>query len=448
MVKPMGPTDPSPERTTPLFPTLRGAPRNLSPEQVARDQTTRLKLAMVEAVASHGFAETTLNELVGLAGISMTTFYAHFENKQDCFLATLEEIARQAGEQIDAAYREPGERRERLLAALATSMQLAVAEPAPISLAVVDSLTLGRAGVERREGALRTFETIVRQSFDPAGGEVSDLTVRAVAGGIGAVVYRQLRSGRPQRLPGLAEPLADWALGHQSEPGEAARRAMAAAGRPAAPGGESEEAAEREGQRLLAAADARRGRRPRDQRLRILSATATAAVERGYDALTISAISADAGVSNQTFYQHFESKRDAFLAAFEIVAAEASRAVREAALAERGRPEAIGAGIRALSEYFAGRELFARLAFVELPAAGPLALDRADEAMDAFAAFLGQGAGAAPGGAVEDEIALATPGGICAVIQREIAQGRLRALPDLAPELARFGCAARRERLV
>lgn len=412
MVKAMSPAGPPSERSKPLFPTLRGAPRNLTPEQVAADQRTRLKLAMVEAVASHGFAETTLKELVALAGISMTTFYAHFEDKRECFLATFDEIVQQAGEQVGAAYREPGERRERLLAALATFMELAVAEPATISLAAVDSLTLGGAGVERRERGLEGLEALVRQSFDPAGGEVSELTVRAVVGGVGAVVYRELRAGRPERLPGLVEPLVDWALGFQGEPGEATQRAMEAASRPLATESEPDGKGERAG----------------DQRLRIIGATASLAVERGYDALTIAAISAAAGISNQTFYQRFKTKRDAFLAAFEIVAEEVSGAIGEAVGAAADRPEAIGAGIRALTEYLAPRELFARLAFVELPAAGPAALDRADELMDAFGAFL----------APESEILPAITGGIAAVIQREIAHGRRRSLPDLAPEIARI----------
>ena len=44
---------------------------------------------MVEAVARHGYAGTTLRELVRLAGVSKTTFYEHFDSKQECFLVDL-----------------------------------------------------------------------------------------------------------------------------------------------------------------------------------------------------------------------------------------------------------------------------------------------------------------------------------------------------------------------
>ena len=64
---------------------------------MARNQRGRLQGAMVEAVARHGFADTTLRELVSLAGVSKSTFYEHFESKQDCFLATFDDIVLEVG---------------------------------------------------------------------------------------------------------------------------------------------------------------------------------------------------------------------------------------------------------------------------------------------------------------------------------------------------------------
>ena len=69
---------------------------------------------MVEAVARHGYPGTTLRELVRLAGVSKSTFYEHFESKQDCFLATFDEIVAQVTARVGVAYREEGDFRERL----------------------------------------------------------------------------------------------------------------------------------------------------------------------------------------------------------------------------------------------------------------------------------------------------------------------------------------------
>ena len=66
--------------TQPIFPRLSSGPRKMEDEEVARNQRGRLQGAMVEAVSRHGFTETTLRELVALAGVSKSTFYEHFEN--------------------------------------------------------------------------------------------------------------------------------------------------------------------------------------------------------------------------------------------------------------------------------------------------------------------------------------------------------------------------------
>jgi AcrR family transcriptional regulator len=165
-------------------------------------------------------------------------------------------------------------------------------------------------------------------------------------------------------------------------------------------------------------------------------AAAQVVVERGYASLSIPAISRAAGVSNQTFYENFESKRDAFLVAFEQIAGEVMEVTGDAFREAGDSPKAIGAGVRAILEYFAERELFARLAFFELPTAGPLALDRADQIIDGFTVFLQPGmTPSAFGAPLEPRILPAIATSVWAAIQHEIAHGRGRSLPDLAPEI-------------
>jgi AcrR family transcriptional regulator len=430
----MAPSDSASQSHMPLFPSLRGQPRRLSSEQIAEHQRMRLQGAMVEAVASHGFASTTVDELVGKAGVSKTAFYEQFENKQACFLSTFDEIIRQATERVGAAYGEPGDSRERLVAAVAAFMDLALAEPGAARLLTVESLILGTAGVEHRERGTEAFEAMVRQSFDdsPSAVEVSDVVVRVVVAGIRGVIYRQLRAGRLSELPGLVEPLVDWALSYQREPGEPVRQAMKAAKRaPRAQGKEDLSWKE--------PPDSQRSRAGLTQRERIIRAAAQAVVKDGYAALRTSAISAAAGVSNQTFYECFKGKDDAFLAAFEVVAGELLQVVGDAFLAAGDRPAAIGAGVRAMTDYFAEHELFARLAFFELTAAGGVALDRADRVLDDFGALLEPQV--LPTGLekpLPPEVLPAITSGVWAAIQHEIVRGRRESLSKLAPEIARI----------
>lgn len=397
---------------------------------------------MVEAVARHGFAGTTLRELVTLAGVSKTTFYEHFDSKQDCFLQTFDEIIAQATERVSAAFREPGDFRERLLAGLTSFMDLAVEEPAAATLAGVESLTLGAAGVAHRERGSAAFEVMIRQSFDhsPSPIEVSDLIVRAIVGGIRGVVYHRLRSGQVEQLPGLVPELVDWALCYQCEPSAAMAAAARAASQSLAPAGKESEAEEKVP--WEEPPDSRLSRSALSQRERIVRAAARVVVERGYEALSIPAISGAAGVSNQTFYEHFDSKRAAFLAAFEIYAAEALRFAAAAFATQGDRPEAIGAGLRALVDYVGEHELFAKLAFFELPTAGPVALDKADETLETFMAYLRPGiAPAGIGGPVSEVVLEAIATGTWAVLQHEIAHGRRDSLAGVAPQLTEIALA-------
>lgn len=435
----MASKDPAARRKEPLFPRLPAGPGGMSPDQVARHQKARLEGAMIEMVARHGFAGTTLRDLVALAGVSKSTFYDHFESKQDCFLATFDEIVAQLNTRVVEAYRSEGDIRERLAASLAAFMSLAVEEPAAARLAAVESLTLGAAGVAHRERASRGFEELVQQSFDhaPAGRPVSAITVRAIVGGVRGVAYRRLRADRADELPGVVEEIVDWALGYQEPGNEAIQRGIAAAEKPAMSPAQATGDEDRPG--WDEPPDSRRSRASLSQRERIVRAAARVVVEGGYDSLSIPAISGAAGISNQTFYQHFDSKRDAFLAAFEILGGEAFGAAVAAFERAGPGPEAIGAAMRALLEYIAGSTIFACLAFFELPTAGPVALDRADAMFDGFAAYLEPGkappelAGSLPRSVLE-----AIPSGIWTAIQHEIAHGRQENLPEIAPEIARI----------
>ena len=434
--------DPAREGNGAIFPRLQAGRGTMSAENVARHQKARLQGAMVEAVARHGYADTTVRELVGLAGVSKSAFYDHFENKQDCFLSTFDEIVDQLGKRVGEAYRQSGDFRQKLVAALGEFMQMIVEEPAAAALGAVESLTLGPAGVEHRERASVAFEAMIQQSFDhsPSSLPVSAITVRAIVAGIRGIAYRRLRRGRQAELPGLVEELVDWTLRYQRPEEEAMRLAMAAARKPVPP--VSAEPDEESPPGWEEPPDSQLSRHRLSQRERMVRGAARVVVERGYEALSIPAISAAAGVSNQTFYEHFESSRDAFLAAFELLAGDAFAVTSRAMATAVNRPERIGVAVRTMLEHVAANELFAQLAFFELPTAGPAALDRADAVLDSFTVLLEPGGRLAdPGVRVSVVLREAIGSGIWAVIQHEIAHGRRSELPELAPAVVALAMA-------
>jgi AcrR family transcriptional regulator len=172
-----------------------------------------------------------------------------------------------------------------------------------------------------------------------------------------------------------------------------------------------------------------------DQRRRILRATAQEAARVGYPRLTIPGISTAAGTSNQTFYEYFESKEQAFISAFEKVAKRAMASIFAAALRETEWQAVVEAGMRGFLEYLAYEPLFGRLAFFELPTAGATALNHADATVQAFTGFLEPEAlppGVRP---LPQVIVEAIGGAIWWTIQCEIAAGNEERLPELAPHI-------------
>lgn len=384
---------------------------------------------MVEAVAQHGYQDVTVAELVALAGVSKATLYKHYKGKQDCFLATHDTIAEISAERVRTAYRDAEGFEGRLRAGFEAFVELAIAEPAAASLILIDSPALGEAAVEPRERLAASYERMFRQSFGTGPGAVEGAAIRGIVVGVQRVTYRRLRSGESERLRDDVEPLLRWATSYVRDPG-GPEPASRKGGRPR----RATEAAAR----WQEPPNSARSRAELSHRERIVRAVAAAVAKRGYAELTIPTISTTAGISNQTFYECFSSKEEAFLAASQDIADLALEAVTAAFREASDWGDGIRAGLGALLAFLASNPCFARLTFIELPVAGRAAIEVADRQVGAFTALL------LPPVLPEDRrsesvplLAEAIGGAIWGLIQREVARDRVDRLPKLAAVLAR-----------
>lgn len=397
--------------------------------------------AMVEAVSRHGYEEVTVGELVGLAGVSKSAFYRQFANREECFLATFEEIVSRGAEEIGAAYRSREEVRDRFEAALGTLVEILTEQTAAARLVFVDSLGLGAAAVAPRERATARFEGMLRHSFAATRleAEVPDISIRAIVGGLRELVFRCLRAEEPGRIGEHIPQLVDWALGYlnaacgdRESAGTRLVKEMAVTS-PATGVADSPPDSSEHGPDWEEPANSRHSRETLSQRERIMRATAQVAARGGYRALSVAAISAAAGTSNQTFYQHFNSKEQAFLDAFDALALRALQSTATAFGEQQGWLEAGAAAISAMLRHFAADRLFRQLVFFELQTAGVVAQDRAQGMLDVFAAFLRPDplpkvAEKRPPPVVVEAIA----GGIWAAVEHQVVTGNGDSLPELA----------------
>jgi AcrR family transcriptional regulator len=124
------------------------------------------------------------------------------------------------------------------------------------------------------------------------------------------------------------------------------------------------------------------------QRERLLRAVIAAVAESGYSAVTVAEIVRRARVSRVAFYAHFAGKEDCFLTATaegrQLMISRVVAAARERT-AGPGDEAILRAACRAYLRFLADEPAFARVFFVDMPAAGPQAVARLAAAARRFA---------------------------------------------------------------
>jgi AcrR family transcriptional regulator len=126
------------------------------------------------------------------------------------------------------------------------------------------------------------------------------------------------------------------------------------------------------------------------QRARLLSATAKLVGEQGYDATSVQQIVSAARVSASTFYRFFGDKADCFIALCEQQGEELFAELSSISAAGDTLEDALVAldrGIRLYLQWWQDRPRLARAYFLELPLAGPRALEERDRQYARFEAL-------------------------------------------------------------
>ena len=447
----------------------------LDPEEVERDQRERLQTAMIELIAERGYQAVRILDLTKLARVSRPTFYGLYTDKEELFLAAYDEIAQRTVRTTIEAYQGESTPGARLRAAMSAFAGLAAASPEAISLVVLGAFGAGPKAIERSNRTLEALEQGIRLSRDsgafakrghttrrngsaapqPNAVLTNDLTVKIILGGIREVTAARLRQGRAGELPGLADELAAWAAsypvklpaGLQRPP--TARKRGPGEGRGRGSGSDeglgragslstSERALRAEGRLPSGRHDLSRQFVVKNQRERIVDATAAIVAEKGLAGLTIPEIARRANVSHQTFYEMYPTKHDAFLGAQKVGLHQALLVMTEAYDAYNDDwPKAIAACIRALLDYLASEPAHSHLNLVDTFAASPEAIEIRDTRMHGFAAaYLQPGYYHAPKDRQVPSIAPeAIAGGIWQVLNYYIEAECTSELPDIAPQL-------------
>jgi AcrR family transcriptional regulator len=343
----------------------------LPADSVARNQRWRLLAAMVAAVADNGYERTTVSDVVEMSGVSRTAFYRHFANKEECFVTAVDETLAFALAAVAEGYKREGDWNDRLMGAFEALVDQIVTQPAAARVCFLEVYVAGRTAIQHADEAAAAFERMIAAEFErsPVHAGLPPAVIHGIVGGVHKVIFKRLRLHQEAELPALAPELADWARSYR-KPSEPIRRRRTRA----VPAGDGE---------------------PRfvehDQVERIFAALAAVVHEKGYWAMTLDDVAERASTSFSTFYSHFRTKEDAFLAAYDSGLAQAYAAALPPYQRAPDWPHAVRAGLEGFLAYLVRETNWAHAGIVEVLSAGRRGMERRDNAIEMFAALLEPG---------------------------------------------------------
>jgi AcrR family transcriptional regulator len=182
-----------------------GLPREL----VAENQRERLIAGMIEAVAEHGFNETTITTIVKAAGVSRPTLYQHFENKEACFAEAYEASFEYVRASILAAATRTEGWTERVRAGLAGLLAVFVADPDLARFFLISPAAVGGEIAERHHEAMGNIVSALAAEPPRGAGELSPDRAQILAGGISRLIERRLNAGEVEELRELLPALSE-----------------------------------------------------------------------------------------------------------------------------------------------------------------------------------------------------------------------------------------------
>jgi AcrR family transcriptional regulator len=176
--------------------------------RVSGIQRQRILVAMAQVTAERGVGQVTVAHIVARSGVSRRTFYELFADREECFLAALDQAIAHATEAVLPAYEVEGSWRERIRAGLGALLRFVDEEPAQARLCIVESLGAGPEALERRTRVVRALIAAVEQGREQARvSKAPPLAAEGVVGAVLAIVHARLVTPEGKPLSQLSPAL-------------------------------------------------------------------------------------------------------------------------------------------------------------------------------------------------------------------------------------------------
>lgn len=183
-------------------------------EVVVENQRSRLLAAAAQAVAERGFSSLAVEHVISLAGVSRTTFYANFDDKQHCVLVAHGEIFDRLSSAIHRACAGQLEWPQKVAAAVRAALRFAVETPEEARLLLFEALAIDRelaahvlASNDHLVGMLRAG-----REYSVEAVALPELTERALVGAATSIIANRLMQGKADELRRIEPELVELML--------------------------------------------------------------------------------------------------------------------------------------------------------------------------------------------------------------------------------------------
>jgi len=162
--------------------------------------------ATIGVVGRKGYRATTVGDVIVEAGVARTTFYKHFDDKHQCFLASYDRAAARVLAAVETGCGKGRPWLERVQGGLASLVDLLAADPPLARVVVVEAAVAGAEGRGRQLTLLERWAELLESGREAdANGEsarqnhpeaAGSMAVGAVAG----LLFDEIQAGRATEL--------------------------------------------------------------------------------------------------------------------------------------------------------------------------------------------------------------------------------------------------------
>ena len=369
----------------------RGADADSARKGKGATQRQRLINGMIDVAANRGYASANIAAVIAQARVSRPTFYDYFADREECFLAAVEDVQAELNQVVSESIA-ASDADQAVVAAIEGIVRFASTSPARARFLLSETLAARPPASTLRDRGIADHASLIDKALRalPATALVPDLEYRVLIGSVYRMIAGRLRRKEPA-ISKLARELEPWISSYRRPLTEHRWRTLT----PAPKSPPSQHVPSMPIQRMPNALPPGRPRVSvevaENHRLRILYAAARMAEKKGYLATTVADITKLAGLGGPEFYRLFADKQEAFLAVHELGFQQVMDITAKAYFSGDSWPERSWEAGRALAQLLEDNPLIAHVGFVEAYAVGPAAVQRIDDSHVAFMFFLQEG---------------------------------------------------------